>query len=94
MGREVVIDRGVIEFLLSNKNIGNDFPSLRSFKTVKPHERSCCGRSKGRQIDFQRAKRALMGLPKDQQDKLKKFLKADKIIFHIPGRSGIETRSF
>ena len=92
MASSITIDRGVIEYILGNESILNEIPSLRMFLTRRRRVSACCGR--GQRSDkmgvshIRQAKISLMGLPANKMTRLKKLLKADTLVFHVPGKGG------
>ena len=91
MSKQKIIDRSVIEFLIANKHLHNEFPELRGVLARGSKTTACCGRNTVNKIpaaNVRMVKLALMGLPSSRLDRLKEILKADVLVFHMPNTSG------
>lgn len=91
------MDRATIESLIHNPVIHEIVPELSSLIHKAKTGTACCGKNTVQKIpasSINRVKMALLGLPSDRKEKLKKILNADNITFNTINESGLSKVAF
>lgn len=94
---KVVLTDGVLLALTKRSDVTSKFPFFRISTKIATGTCGGCG-SRGQRNERMAAltglKVALAGLSESQKGLFKSLLKADKVVFHVPGPSGVVSHTF